>query len=149
MEPTKIDLLLEKYFEAETNIVEEQELKNFFSSPNVPEHLKQYQSIFGYFEIAKEQKFEQKTPLQSKKRFVGWLSIAASIVVLLGVGTFAYYNMETIPNQDLGQFESPEAAFEATQKALAMLSENVNVGVAGVSHIQEFDNAKNKIFITE
>ena len=149
MEPFKIDLLLEKYFEAETSIAEENDLRTFFSSQEVPEHLQQYQSIFGYFEITKEQKFEQKTQPQRKKRSVKWLSIAASIVIMLGVGIFSYNNLKTFPNQDLGDFKTPEAAFEATQKALLMLSENVNVGVSGATHMQEFNNVKDKVFKTE
>lgn len=146
MEPTKIEFLLEKYFEAETTVNEESELKLYFSQSNIAPHLLQYQPLFNYFEISKEQKSETKTMVQTQKSYVRILSIAASVVVLLGVGTFCYYNMKVVPNQDLGKFESPEMAFIATQKALSLLSENVNVGISGAAQINEFETAKNKIF---
>jgi hypothetical protein len=146
MEPTKIEFLLEKYFEAETTVDEENELKLYFSQANIASHLLQYQPLFGYLKISKEQKLGTKTIIKSQKNYVRILSIAASVFVLLGVGTFCYYNMKVIPSQDLGNFESPEMAFAATQKALSLLSENVNVGISGAEKIQEFDNAKNRVF---
>ena len=149
MEPTRIEFLLEKYFEAETTVREENELKDYFSQPNIAAHLLQYQPLFGYFKIAKEQKWEAKTIVSTPKSYLGLLSIAASVVVLLGVGMFSYQNMKAVQNQDLGNFESPEMAFRETQKALSMLSENVNVGISGAQQIQEFDNAKDKIFTNQ
>ena len=74
------------------------------------------------------------------------MSIAASIVVLIGAGTFTFFNYNNSQQQDLGSYDSPEEAFAATQKALNLLSENVNVGVISVQHIQEFENSKNLIF---
>jgi hypothetical protein len=149
MEPPKIELILEKYFEGETNIAEENELRTYFSSPNVAQHLQQYKSLFGYYNAEKEQKMERNTPLnltsQTKNRKLKWLSIAASIVVLIGAGTFTFFNYDNT-QQDLGTCDSPEEAFVATQKALNMLSENVNVGVNSVQQIQEFENSKNLIF---
>lgn len=147
MESDRIEILIEKYFEGETSIAEENELKNYFSSTDVAQHLEQYQPVFGYFSQAKEQQFKQEIPLQSKKRNVAWLSIAASVVVLLGIGTFTYFNYETTnANQELGTYDDPEKAFLETQKALSMLSNKVNVGVESVQYIQEYNNSKQMIF---
>ena len=73
------------------------------------------------------------------------MSIAASVVVLIGAGTFTFFNYNNSP-EELGTYDSPEEAFAATQKALDLLSENVNVGINSVQHIQEFENSKNLIF---
>ena len=145
MELDKIEILLEKYFEGETSIVEENQLKDYFSSPDVAQHLEQYKPLFGYFSEAKGQKSQHVVPLQSKKRYVAWLSIAASVVVLLSAGTFTYFNYNEKP-QDLGTYDNPEEAFRETQKALSLLSNNVNVGVESVQYIQEYENAKDKVF---
>lgn len=145
MEFNKIESLLEKYFQAETSIAEEQELKDYFSSQHVLPHLEQYKPLFGYFAKAKEQKLYQEVMPKTKRRNLGWLSVAASVVVLLGIGTFAYLNNETAP-QDLGTYDNPEAAFAATQKALALLSNHVNVGIESVHYIQEYQNSKDLIF---
>lgn len=148
MESHKIEQLLERYFEGETTIAEENELRTYFSSPDVAPPLEHYRPMFGYFSLAREQQFEQNVPLRSNKRkIVAWLSVAASIVVLVGVATFAYFNPSQ--SQDLGTYDSPEEAFRETQKALAMLSENVNTGVESVQYIQEFETAKDKVFIDQ
>jgi hypothetical protein len=148
MESVKIENLLEKYFQGETSIAEENELRNYFSSLDVAQHLEQYKPIFGYFSLAKEHQFTPEIPPQSKKRNVAWISIAASVVVLLGIGTYAYYSADIVDkSQDLGTYDDPEEAFRATQKALSLLSDNVNVGIESVQYIQEYQTAKEKVFI--
>ena len=148
MEFNKMESLLEKYFEGETSIAEENELKDYFSSPNVAPHLEQYRPLFVYFTEAKEQKFTNNLPLVSKKRKVAWLSIAASIIVMLSIGTYSYFEVNTVDeNRELGTYDDPEEALEATQKALAMLSDNVNVGVEGVQYLQVYEITKDKVFV--
>jgi predicted ribosomally synthesized peptide with SipW-like signal peptide len=145
MELDRIENLLEKYFEGETTIAEEKELQDYFSG-DVAQHLEQYKPMFGYFSIAREQQFEQNIPLKTKKRkVVAWISVAASAVVLVGVGTFAYFNQTQ--NQDLGTYDSPEEAFRETQKALAMLSDHVNTGVESVQYIQTYEATKDRVFV--
>ena len=143
-----IENLIDKYFEGETSIAEENELKVYFSSTDVAQHLKQYQTIFGYLSQAKEQQFTQEIPLQTKKRnVVLWLSIAASVVVMLGVGTMMYLN-----NDKEEQFvactpeDNPELALQQTEKALALVSEHLNTGIESVSYINEYEQSKNRIF---
>ena len=145
----RIEILIEKYFEGETSIAEEKELKAYFSSSDVAQHLEQYKPIFGYFSQVKQQKSTQEIPLKTKKRNVAWLSIAASAVVLLGIGTFYFAGEKTTPvvaQSELGTYDDPEEALKATQKALALLSNNVNVGIESVQYINEYEQSKNKIF---
>jgi hypothetical protein len=150
MEFNKIEDILEKYFQGETTIAEENQLKEYFSSPDVAQHLEQYKPMFGYFSQVKEQKSTQTIPLKTKKRNVAWLSIAASAVVLLGIGTYFYTsekNATPVTTQsELGTYDDPEEALAATQKALALLSNNVNVGIESVQYIKEYEQSKNKIF---
>ena len=150
MELNRIEDILAKYFQGETSIAEEKELKDYFSSPNVAQHLEQYKPMFGYFSQVKEQKSTQTIPLKTKKRNVAWLSIAASVVVLLGVGTYFYVSEKNaapaVAQTELGTYDDPEEALAATQKALALLSSNVNVGIESVQYIKEYEQSKNKIF---
>ena len=146
MESSKIEILLEKYFEGQTNSSEENELRNYFSSPNVVPHLEQYKPLFGYFAVAKKEEFKPNIQLQSKRLRVTWLSIAASVVVLLGIGTYVYFNTNANQNQDLGTYADPEIAFKETQKALALLSYQVNIGIESVHYVEEYQNSKNLIF---
>lgn len=151
MESNKIETLLEKYFRGETSIGEEMELRDYFSSSNVSPNLEQYKPFFGYLTLAKEQKFEQEIVLipkhRDRKRNLAWLSIAASVAVLLGIGTYSYFNYyNTNQDQDLGTYDDPEIAFRETQKALSMLSTNLNTGIESVQYVQEYENSKNLIF---
>ncbi|TDP60947.1 hypothetical protein [Flavobacterium dankookense] len=143
----RIEKLIEKYFEGETSSAEEKELKDYFSSSDVAQHLEHYQPLFGYFSQAKQEQFTATIPLHTKKQTkVVWLSVAASLVVMLAVGVFAYQGTSEPKHQDLGVIEDPEIAFRETQKALALISKHVNTGIESVNYLSEYEQSKNKIF---
>jgi hypothetical protein len=147
MESDKIKIQLEKYFRAETSIAEENELRDYFSSSDVPPSLEQYKPIFGYLTLAKEQRHNKVIVLKSRKRDWTWLSIAASAVVVLGIGTYGYFNYYNADqDQNLGTYDDPEVAFRETQKALSRLSTNLNTGFESMQYIQEYEDSKNLIF---
>jgi hypothetical protein len=147
MELNKIERLLEHYFEGNSSTADEKLLKDYFSSSNVAQHLQQYKPLFGYFEESKQQKFTQEIPLKTKKRnSVMWLSIAASVVVLFGAGLFLYNDANTTKDEGFGTYDNPEIAFQETQKALELLSTNVNVGIESVKYVNEYQESKNLIF---
>lgn len=150
MEWSEVDSLLEKYFNGETSLNEEQQLRDYFSTQVPAPHLQQYQSLFGYFDQAKLEEcpkqlliFENVKPVRNRML---WWSAAASVVVLVGWSTFAFLQTNATEQSDLGTYEDPKVAFEATQKALSMLSSQVNVGIESVQYIEEYQIAKNKVF---
>ncbi len=146
MESNLVEQLVEKYFQGETSIAEEKLLKAYFSSNDVTPQLAKYQALFGYFETQKETQFEQKITLQPRKQFyVKWIGIAASFVVLFGLSTFYFYPTQP-KSVELGTFENPEEAYFETQKALFMVSEQVNLGIKSVSHLNEYEKTKKSIF---
>ena len=56
--------LLERYFEGETSAGEEQRIRAFFASGDVPEHLAAYKPLFAYFDEEIEQlKEEEAAPV--------------------------------------------------------------------------------------
>ena len=143
----RIEILLEKYFDATTTIAEEKELKAYFSSEDVAPHLEQYQPIFGYATQAKQEQFTATIPLNTQKRKrVVWLSVAASVAVLLGVGFFTFNHYNQSEFQDLGVVDDPEVAFRETQKALDLISQSVNKGIDGMNYLNEYEQSKNKVF---
>ncbi len=143
MESHNIKELLEKYFNAETTLQEEKELKKYFSSENISPELIQYQDMFGYF--SKEQKNETQREFYIKKASNRhWLSIAASVVVVLGIGIS--FLKQPATNSNLGTYDDPEIAFAETQKALTLIAENLNKGKEKIYYLQEYENTKNKIF---
>lgn len=142
----RIETLLEKYFEAQTTIAEERELADYFNGDDVAAHLESYRPLFGYFSSEKMQQPQRAIEIETKnvRRYsVKWISIAASVAVALGVGSYAYFQAQP---HNLGTYEDPETAFRETQKALAMLSGHVNTGVEGVHYLKEYEDTKNRVF---
>ena len=136
MELANIEKLLEKYLNAETTIAEEKELKNYFTSNNVAPHLQEYQALFGYFSTSKNERFTQTIQLNSQKKSWKWLSVAASVVLLVSVYT-GYQN---------NQQRKAERMYQETQFAFGMLSTSLNKGSVAIAQLQHFENTKNKIF---
>ena len=146
MELKLVEQLLGNYFQGTSTIAEEKLLKAYFSSKDVAPHLAKYQSLFGYFETQKDIQFEQKLSLQPRKlNTVKWIGIAASFILLFGLSTFYFYPTQP-KSVELGTFENPEEAYFETQKALIMVSEQVNLGMKSVSHLNEYEKTKKSIF---
>lgn len=151
MELAVIEQLLEKYFEGETTLAQEQQLRAYFSTDLVAEHLKEYQPMFAYFNQEKEQKMvlNQRFTFKRKTRKIYWA--AASVAVLLGVGYWTANQFSVPVNKptQYGTYNNPEVAFQETRKALELLSGHVNVGVSSIQYIETYEETKDKIFITE
>lgn len=148
MELQKIEQLVQKYFQGETTLTEENELKKYFSGNDVAQHLEPYRSVFVYFTNAQKEQFTQPVVLHNKKpNYFMWLSVAATVVVMLGIGTFMY-----IENQKETQFvgctaqDNPELVMRETQKALNLVSKHINTGIESVVYINEYENSKSLIF---
>ena len=155
MELNKIEEIVEKYFEGKSTVNEEKILQNYFSSGNVAPHLEQYTTLFTYFSAAKNEQYTEdvstfktlKLQKSSKKSNFLWFSVAASVLILMGIGAYLFYASESLnTNEGLGTYNDPKVAFEETQRALNLLSNNVNVGIESVQYIDEYEIAKSRIF---
>ncbi|MBK5210013.1 MAG: hypothetical protein JJE44_11020 [Flavobacteriaceae bacterium] len=135
MELVNIEKLLEKYLDAETSIAEENELKVYFSGDDVAPHLEEYRALFGYFAASKNERFTKTIQLKSQKRNWKWLSVAASIVLLVSVYTGYQKNQQT----------KAEKIYNETQMAFNILSANLNKGTEAIAELQEFETTTNKI----
>ena len=136
MELANIGKLLEKYENAETTLAEEKALKNYFSSDNVAPHLQEYQALFGYFSTSKNERFTKTIQLNSQKKNWKWLTVAASVVLLVSV----YNGYENI------QQRKAEKVYAETIGAFEMLSANLNKGNVAIAQLQRFDDTTNKFF---
>jgi len=141
MEPHKIKQTIDKYFDGQTSLQEEKELKKYFSSDNIDTEFLPYKNMFKYFSSEKTIQSEKKIVLQRKYNTKKWFSMVASVVVLLSIGFFMQQT------EDLGTFDDPEIAFIETQKALYLIAENINKGKEKTYILQEYQNTKNTIFI--
>ncbi len=134
-----IEQLLEKYNQGETTLSEEQQLKDFFLSENVPPHLELYKPLFMYFSENKKDTFNK--PLKIKRNngvTYKWLAIAAVAVIMLGV-FFKTPLQNTYNSYVYGTYSNPEEAFNEVTKSLAMISNHFNKGMATVGYLNEYD----------
>lgn len=136
MELYKIEKLLEKYLNAETTIEEEKQLKHYFENGNIAPHLQEYEALFGYFSISKNERFTKTIQLKTKKKNWKWLSVAATLILLVSV--YSGYQKH--------QKNKAEKIINETHVALEMLSANLNKGTVAVTHLEQFEETKNKIF---
>jgi len=137
MELANIEKLLEKYLNAETTIAEENTLKTYFLSDTVAPHLQEYQTIFGYFSVSKNERFTKTIQLKSQKLNWKWLSVAASLVLLISV-----YSVKQVNNRRIAK-----QAHADTQKAFYLLTTNLNKGTVAFTHFNNNVNAiERKVF---
>ena len=106
MKTDKINIkqLLDKYFEGQTSLQEEQSLRNYFRQKNIDESLLEFKPMFDFFNEERESamidEHETIIPEQSNrpKTIKIWfnrisIGIAASVVLLLGA-KFMFFNQE-------------------------------------------------------
>jgi len=144
MDLKQVEELLEKYLDAATSLKEEEQLRAYFNSGEVAPHLIEYQALFGYFNKARQEQYEEKeillTTSYNRKVVFSWVGIAASI--LLVVGLFLNQSSQT---HEFGTYDDPQVALQKTKEALNFLSQNLNSGKENLGYLQEFNNAKNEI----
>ena len=146
MELDRIEKLLEKYFEAETTVAEEKELRAFFSKGEVPENLEQYIPLFSFTSGAKKEQLSKEIVLEPKTTggstsLYKWMSIAAAVVLMFGV----YLGKTYYDEKELEQ-QQALYAYNETKKALDMLSQNMERGTEKMGYLNEFVVAKQKIY---
>ena len=139
MELFKIEKLIEKYLNAETTLQEEKVLKKFFLQDDIPTHLKEYKYLFNYFSNSKLERVSKSITLPKKQYNLRWLSIAAALVLMISIYTFHQNNVR--------EKEEARLAFMETQKALNLISYNLNKGNKAVTQLKTFENLQNRIFI--
>lgn len=94
-----IDKIIEMYFDGETSLEEEKLLRNYFCQKNIEERHRIYAPMFNFFSEERETTIESK--LKRKTPLYAWIGIAASILLLIGVGTFYLAPLENINSKSI------------------------------------------------
>jgi hypothetical protein len=68
---------------------------------------------------------------------------------ILIVGTLGVAGCTSSKQEALGTYDDPKIALKETQKALRILSQNINLGYKSVQYIDEYEITKNKLFNLE
>ncbi|ELR73558.1 hypothetical protein C900_02643 [Fulvivirga imtechensis AK7] len=174
MDLDRIEQLLERYWECETTLEEEKELKKFFNSGKVPAKWQSVAPLFQYYEEEKKSGkldglFDEKiiTEIQTQgppeasaagkgkviKLFYNIARVAAVGLILITATYFVreeYINKKDTMDPYLADtFEDPKVAYEETKKALMMISKNFNKGRKEVRKVGVFSEAQDKVKDTE
>ena len=161
-----IEKILEKYWQGETNLDEENQLRTFFNQPNVPNHLRIYQPLFVY-QINEQQKrvsdnFEEQVlerirqydepmkPVINRTLSSNWLRYAAILIIGVAIfGGYQYYQStqksELIAQADT--YENPEEAYVEARKALLLVSNQLNKGEKGMSRLSTFTDVQDNYLL--
>ncbi|MBE9468666.1 MAG: hypothetical protein IMY72_10175 [Bacteroidetes bacterium] len=148
MDFKRIENLLNKYFEAETSIAEENELRIFFSNnKDIPENLIFAKSIFKAFNEEKSIKFHKKIhlPKRNIKRYIYITGIAASLIISMFVIfpkmdtkrnkiIYAYYNGQAITDKAIAE--------KYTKQALFAVAQNFNNGTKNLNKLSQFNKSE-------
>ena len=142
MELAKIESLLASYFEGKTSLDQEKTLREYFSSATIAPHLMAYQGLFVGLKNAQKEvsKREVSLPQTSTNSRRWWLSIAASVVVLLGV-----VGLQFSGNQMTLEEQHALAEFNKSKATLFLMSKSFNKGTQELAVIYQFTETKNRI----
>lgn len=164
MNTTEIKILLEKYYEGETTLDEERMLREYFTSGNADETLKEHIPVFSFqareskvatsidFEKKIEERFRdtQTVPFYRNRTFWVYFSgIAASLLFMITF--FIETSQVNQTGNGFGGSEYSEAearkAYQQTKTALAYVSGKYATGAEPLGEISKF--GKNAYAVTE
>ncbi len=159
MKVEEIERLLTEFYEGDTTESQEEALRDYFRTTEVPEHLLKDKEIFlSLYQTAdravevpaglgdklsllidekaeEEQRFFRPNKAKRNWRWIG--GIAATVLLLIGIG----YGVDSLGNdvcpptpQDT--FSDPEEAYRVLQATLLEVSTNLNQGIAQVKEMQ-------------
>ncbi len=160
MDSKKIEELLNKYWNCETSLEEEQQLKKYFQGEGIPEQWKETGSLFRYFELQKKKSLRNEADFDntlltrinknkqsaSTKFLYSSMRIAAGIAVLVVAGWFVRNEVrKTTPQEMVDTYDDPKLAFEETKKALLMISKSFGKAEEQTKKINMFNEAQEEI----
>lgn len=143
-----IEQLLERYWDCQTSVWEEQILRSFFSQEDIPVHLLPYREVFAYQHAQQELKisedFEERIlaivdapVVKARKmtftsRFMPLMKAAAMVAMVLTLGNVAQRSFLTDDQLDYNYdtyqdtYKDPQVAYEQLSSAIMKVSEGIH-----------------------
>ncbi len=155
MDPKRTEFLLQRFYNGESTIEEEKELKDFFTTNDVPRHLWAEQEMFTYYHVGgRDEKpgkelenkilnaikgAEQKEAKQfaNRRKILYMVSSAAAVVALLIVAYFAFIFNTSMHDT----YNNPEIAYMQTKETLLFVSAKLNEGTKDLHAIGKLNEA--------
>jgi hypothetical protein len=151
MEFNELDNLIKKYFDGISSMEEEVKIRQFFNkSINLPEKYERIKQVFLFYQNERnaisELRIDTIIPKKDswlKIKKISYYTAAACILLLAGIWfvsnkaeqkpVYAYINGKPVENKEI--------AYEEAQKALMLVSKNLNKGAKKVNTLSEFNKA--------
>lgn len=140
MDYKRIEKLLQKYWNCETTVEEEEELRLFFTrEEEMPEHLSRYASLFVFQrterKVGLNDSFDKKILRQIEReqgRSRMWLTLgmrlAAVFVLFIGMGLL-YRHMDRMQKPEPADtYQNPAEALAQVEKTLMLVSDKMMQG---------------------
>lgn len=146
--------LLEKYWDAETSLEDEKQLKELIKAEQDSEELEEVKALFDHFEyesdieldasfdesvleMISEEKETKVISLQGY--FKRYASIAAAVVVIFVSGYLVMEQQNQYTSEDT--FDTPEEAYAELKKQLLMVSNYMNKGNETINELASLGKA--------
>ena len=153
MDSKTIEQLLERYWQCETSLAEEEILRAFFSQDSVPPHLRKYAPLFSYCRGQKEAQglgddFDSRilamtedkpAPVKARtvtlgRRLMPLFRAAAVVAIVLTIGNAAYMAVgdRSGGRDDINYanykdtFTDPAVAYDEVESALQLVTEGIS-----------------------
>lgn len=150
MSSQRIEKILQKYYQGETSLVEERQLREYFLKEELPHHLSELRDQFEMFELEGTEELpatfdeelfseiekQERGRKASKRTMIYYISgVAATVLILITV----FFNF--IPFNSNKQYTDQEAevAFTETSRILYFVSDKFNQGTHSMKKIARFD----------
>lgn len=159
MDYNQLQALLDKYWSCETSLEEEQQLRDYFASGEVPESLANTAALFRFYhhermqtttarvtERIKEHINQANQRPASKMISLRSLRIAAGLLVVVAATWLVRQEVRRgYPAEVVDTYSDPKLAFEETKKALQMISRGFGKAKTEAGRMKMFHEAEQKI----
>jgi hypothetical protein len=154
MDYNQLETLIKKYWDCETSLEEEERLREWFRTHEVPERFRETAKLFSYFDEQKQKATGEYFDKQLVKKLGApkvktvslWktsLRIAAGIAVVAAAIFFVQEEIQDKP--DMAVIEDPQKALEETKKALMMISKGFSTAEENAKKINVLNEAEDKV----
>ncbi len=146
MNSQQIEKLLEKYFNGDTSLDEEKQLREFFAKDIIPKHLLSLKPQFEYFSEEKRKNFlndsfdekileniEKEKIISIKRKRRNYIYIISGVAAGILIIVSLFIQLNSVTNKFENTFNDPQLAYAETQKALLFVSQKLNIGIQPVS----------------
>ncbi len=154
----EIEKLLEKYFEGESSLSEENQLREFFASGNVPERWKNLEGYFNFLKGEQDQQIENvdfdKRVISSMKEnrlaplvdlhrpWIYWISvIAAGLLILVAI----FVKFDPFSSRIKDTYKDPQTAYVEARKILLFVSSTFNKGTSSLQPVGKMETGLNEL----